>query len=87
MLESEEKGSDVNMATHLVHEAHRGQFDLARFITKIRGGPLGASQFASALTDPHGTFHEPEGWQRRTRFRAGTKGTPAGDLLQRAIQQ
>jgi uncharacterized LabA/DUF88 family protein len=33
VLKSEEKGSDVNMATHLVHDAHRGLFDAAVLVT------------------------------------------------------
>lgn len=102
VLKSEEKGSDVNLATHLVHDAHRNLFDAAvivsndsdlleavkivkrlgrqvgilnphanpsrvllreaTFMKKIRGGPLGASQFPNPLTDAHGTFHKPKGW-------------------------
>ncbi len=30
---SEEKGSDVNLATHLIHDAHLGRFDEAAVIT------------------------------------------------------
>ncbi|MEX2051908.1 MAG: NYN domain-containing protein [Steroidobacteraceae bacterium] len=33
MLKSEEKGSDVNLTTHLVHDAHRGLFDVAVLVT------------------------------------------------------
>lgn len=33
VLKSEEKGSDVNMATHLVHDAHCGLFDAAVLVT------------------------------------------------------
>jgi uncharacterized LabA/DUF88 family protein len=29
VLRDEEKGSDVNLAAHLVHDAHRGEFDVA----------------------------------------------------------
>lgn len=33
VLREEEKGSDVNLASHLVHDAHRGDFDVAVVIT------------------------------------------------------
>jgi uncharacterized LabA/DUF88 family protein len=33
VLKEEEKGSDVNLAAHLVHDAHRGEFDVAVVIT------------------------------------------------------
>ena len=29
VIKTEEKGSDVNLATHLLHDAHRGRFDVA----------------------------------------------------------
>ena len=29
VIKTEEKGSDVNLATHLLHDAHRGAFDIA----------------------------------------------------------
>jgi uncharacterized LabA/DUF88 family protein len=29
VIKTEEKGSDVNLATHLLHDAHRDRFDLA----------------------------------------------------------
>lgn len=29
VLKTEEKGSDVNLATHLLHDAHMGRFDIA----------------------------------------------------------
>ncbi len=29
MIKTEEKGSDVNLATHLLHDAHMGRFDVA----------------------------------------------------------
>jgi hypothetical protein len=29
VIKTEEKGSDVNLATHLLHDAHMGRFDLA----------------------------------------------------------
>jgi len=28
VIKTEEKGSDVNLATHLLHDAHRGRFDI-----------------------------------------------------------
>lgn len=33
VLRSEEKGTDVNLAVHLVHDAHRGQFEAALVIS------------------------------------------------------
>jgi uncharacterized LabA/DUF88 family protein len=33
VLKTEEKGSDVNLATHLVHDAHLDRFDLAVIIS------------------------------------------------------
>ena len=29
VIKTEEKGSDVNLATHLLHDAHMGRFDVA----------------------------------------------------------
>jgi hypothetical protein len=33
VVREEEKGSDVNLAAHLIHDAHRGEFDVAVVIT------------------------------------------------------
>lgn len=33
VVKTEEKGSDVNLATHLVHDAHKGFFDTAVVVT------------------------------------------------------
>lgn len=33
VVKTEEKGSDVNLATHLVHDAHLGRFDLAVIVS------------------------------------------------------
>jgi uncharacterized LabA/DUF88 family protein len=33
VIKTEEKGSDVNLATHLLHDAHMGQFDVAVVIS------------------------------------------------------
>jgi uncharacterized LabA/DUF88 family protein len=33
VMKTEEKGSDVNLATHLVHDAHKGDFDVAVMLT------------------------------------------------------
>jgi hypothetical protein len=33
VLREEEKGSDVNLASHLIHDAHRGEFEVAVVIT------------------------------------------------------
>jgi len=33
VIRTEEKGSDVNLATHLVHDAHRGRFDVAVIVS------------------------------------------------------
>jgi hypothetical protein len=29
VIKTEEKGSDVNLATHLLHDAHMGRFEVA----------------------------------------------------------
>ena len=33
VLKTEEKGSDVNIATHMIHDGHRGRYDLAVLVT------------------------------------------------------
>ena len=33
VVKTEEKGSDVNLATHLLHDAHLGRFDIAVVIS------------------------------------------------------
>ena len=33
VIKTEEKGSDVNLATHLLHDAHTGKFDIAVVIS------------------------------------------------------
>jgi hypothetical protein len=33
VIKTEEKGSDVNLATHLLHDAHMGRFDVAGVIS------------------------------------------------------
>jgi hypothetical protein len=33
VIKTEEKGSDVNLATHLLHDAHRGRFDVAVIVS------------------------------------------------------
>ena len=33
VIKTEEKGSDVNLATHLLHDAHQGQYDVAVVIS------------------------------------------------------
>lgn len=33
VIKTEEKGSDVNLATHLLHDAHMGRFDIAVVIS------------------------------------------------------
>jgi hypothetical protein len=33
VIKTEEKGSDVNLATHLLHDAHLGQFDIGVVIS------------------------------------------------------
>ncbi len=47
VLRTEEKGSDVNLATHLVHDAHRGAMDCAVVISND-----------SDLTEPMRIVHE-----------------------------
>ena len=43
VIKTEEKGSDVNLATHLLHDAHMGRFDVAVVVCK-RFGSSGADQ-------------------------------------------
>jgi hypothetical protein len=50
VTKTEEKGSDVNLATHLLVDA----FD--------REAALQASQFPPILTDRQGTFHKSSSW-------------------------
>ena len=33
VIKTEEKGSDVNLATHLLHDAHMGRFDVAVIVS------------------------------------------------------
>ncbi len=33
VIKTEEKGSDVNLATHLLHDAHKGRFEIAVVIS------------------------------------------------------
>ncbi len=33
VLKTEEKGSDVNLAAHLIHDAYRGEFEVAALVT------------------------------------------------------
>lgn len=33
VVKTEEKGSDVNLATHMIHDGHRGRYDLAVLVT------------------------------------------------------
>ena len=33
VIKTEEKGSDVNLATHLLHDAHRGKFEVAVIVS------------------------------------------------------
>lgn len=104
VIKTEEKGSDVNLATHLLHDAHMDRFDLAvvvsndsdllepikivrselkkrvgvlnphknpsrailphvDFIKQIREGVLKVAQFPDTMSDMHGAFHRPPGWQ------------------------
>ena len=35
VIKTEEKGSDVNLATHLLHDAHMGRFDVAVVVSTI----------------------------------------------------
>ena len=106
-LANEEKGSDVNLASHLLIDGFNGGHDLAvvvvergdlefpvdyvrtnlripvaildahphrnkklapdvmppgSFDKRIRGGPLGASQFPLQMADAKGSFSRPAGW-------------------------
>lgn len=103
VLKTEEKGSDVNLATHLISDAYEKRFDIAvlvsndsdllgpvnlvkerlgkkigilnpqkhpafvlrnaaTFFKQIRPSSLAKSQFPSAMSDVHGTFHKPSSW-------------------------
>lgn len=71
----EEKGSDVNLAAHLVHDAHRGHFDVAAIISNdsdlaealriVRdelGLPIGLLNphaHPSVVLKQHATFYKP----------------------------
>jgi hypothetical protein len=35
VIKTEEKGSDVNLATHLLHDAHMGRFDVAVVVSAV----------------------------------------------------
>ena len=57
VIKTEEKGSDVNLATHLVSDAYEDAFT-----KRIRAGALRVSQFPPTLSDAKGEFRKPEGW-------------------------
>jgi hypothetical protein len=59
VIKTEEKGSDVNLATHLLHDAHMGRFDVAVVVSndsdllepiKIVRGQLGKKV---GILNPH----------------------------------
>ena len=59
VIKTEEKGSDVNLATHLLHDAHMGRFDIAVVVSndsdllepiKIVRGQLGKKV---GILNPH----------------------------------
>lgn len=71
----EEKGSDVNLATHLVHDGHRGIYDLAVVVSNdsdlgealrivrtelnVPVGLLNPHRRASSVLKRHATFYKP----------------------------
>lgn len=75
VLKTEEKGSDVNLATHLLNDAHLGKFDIAVVISndsdllapiKIvreqlgkKVGVLNPHQHPSRAIQPHIDFYKP----------------------------
>ncbi|MGB7217794.1 MAG: hypothetical protein WBD07_03200 [Vicinamibacterales bacterium] len=66
---TEEKGSDVNIASHLIRDAYLKRFDvavlmkkLATFLKRIRQSHLIASQFPADLQDAKGAFRKPANW-------------------------
>ena len=58
VLKTEEKGSDVNLATHLVHDAHMDRFSLGVVVTN--DSDLVAPP--SVMNDAQGVFRKPASW-------------------------
>ena len=54
VIKTEEKGSDVNLATHLVHDAHIGRFDVAVVISND-------SDLLEPIRVVRGELHKPVG--------------------------
>ncbi len=75
VIKTEEKGSDVNLATHLLHDAHMGRYDIAavvsndsdlltpiRLVRETLGKKVGAlnpHQNPSRAMLPHLDFYKP----------------------------
>ncbi len=75
VIKTEEKGSDVNLATHLLHDAHLGRFDIAvivsndsdlvtpiRLVREALGKQVGAlnpHKHPSRAMLPHLDFYKP----------------------------
>jgi hypothetical protein len=68
VIKTEEKGSDVNLATQLISDAYEDRFpsavlrQAATFFKKIRESALRQSQFPDELVDSIGTFRKPPSW-------------------------
>ena len=75
---TEEKGSDVNLASHLIIDGHKARYDLAVIISNdsdlkfpvhyvrtepIRRAALRASQLPPQVPDARGIIHKPQEWQ------------------------
>ena len=66
VIKTAEKGSDVNLATHLLWDGFRNPSRTllrhATFVKSIRKGVLAASQFPAVRHDAHGRFTKPAAW-------------------------
>ncbi len=66
VIKTEEKGSDVNLATHCILNPHpnpsRAILPHVDFIKQIRPGVLNAAQFPPTLRNAHGKFTRPPTW-------------------------
>ena len=58
VIKTEEKGSDVNLATHLLHDAHMGRFEVAVVVSND-SRPAGADQNRARSASQKGRHPEP----------------------------
>ena len=49
VIKTEEKGSDVNLATHLLHDAHMGRFEVAVVVSRRSHFALSVKPFSSLI--------------------------------------